>query len=48
MKLKCFILCDYNGLLEEALHMKYINESELGLLREWREDPESWTKKFEK
>jgi orotate phosphoribosyltransferase len=47
MKLKCFILCDYNVLLEEALHMKYINESELGLLREWREDPESWTKKFE-
>lgn len=35
-------LTNYDSLIEEALSSKYIQESELELLREWRFTPDTW------
>jgi orotate phosphoribosyltransferase len=35
-------LCDYNTLIEVALKHKYISESDLVSLQEWRESPSTW------
>lgn len=35
-------LSNYNAMLEVALETKYIKESDIETLREWRKDPESW------
>ncbi|HKK75091.1 MAG TPA: orotate phosphoribosyltransferase [Saprospiraceae bacterium] len=35
-------LTNYGVLVEQALRDQYINESELTLLKKWREAPESW------
>ncbi len=35
-------LSDYDAILDEALRIDYIDESELKTLQEWREHPESW------
>ena len=43
-KAKCNLvtISDYDHLIEEALKLGYINESDLGSLKEWREDPAKW------
>ncbi len=37
-------LTNYSTLIEIALEEKYINEDQLALLKEWRQDPENWLK----
>lgn len=37
-------LSDYDYLLETAQRTNYINASEAGILREWRQDPANWKK----
>ena len=37
-------LSNYETLLEQAIISKYIQESDLILLKEWRENPENWKK----
>ncbi|MEZ4936545.1 MAG: orotate phosphoribosyltransferase [Crocinitomicaceae bacterium] len=37
-------ISDYDHLIEEALKLGYINESDLESLKQWREDPENWKK----
>jgi orotate phosphoribosyltransferase len=39
-----FTLGDYEALIEQALSTKFINQEELVLLKEWREDPSKWKK----
>ena len=39
-----FTLGDYNTLIEQALDTKYINESDLILLKQWRSNPEKWNR----
>lgn len=36
-------LLTYNEMLEVASEIKYINETELEALQQWREDPAAWT-----
>lgn len=40
--LKFYTLSDYETLLEEALKKKYVTESQLITLQEWRKDPSVW------
>lgn len=35
-------LCNYDAILDEALAINYIDESELKTLQDWRKEPESW------
>ena len=35
-------LSTYNAVIEEALRIKYIDESEIAVLQEWRNDPAGW------
>ena len=37
-------LCDYNSLLPEAIKQKYINNEDLAILKQWRENPSNWKK----
>lgn len=37
-------LADYNIMLDAALADKYINESEVEVLKSWRKDPSNWNK----
>jgi orotate phosphoribosyltransferase len=37
-----YTLSNYDALLDEAVRSKYISESDLELLREWRFSPENW------
>ena len=37
-------LCDYNTLLPQAIESQYIEESDLSILKEWRENPSIWKK----
>ncbi|MFY9117742.1 MAG: orotate phosphoribosyltransferase [Dysgonamonadaceae bacterium] len=39
-------LCNYDAVLEEALRIDYIDELELKILQDWRQDPENWNKKM--
>jgi orotate phosphoribosyltransferase len=39
-----FTLGNYTTLIEQALSTKYIDESELSLLKKWRENPAKWNK----
>lgn len=36
-------LSDYSTMLDAALELNYIGEPEMETLKEWREDPSSWT-----
>jgi orotate phosphoribosyltransferase len=38
-------LSDYDFLLETAQRTNYINATEAGILREWRQDPANWKNK---
>ena len=37
-------LCDYNTLLPQAIESQYIEESDLSILKEWKENPSIWKK----
>ena len=37
-------LCDYNTLLPQAIESQYIEEADLSILKEWRENPSIWKK----
>ena len=37
-------LCDYETLLPQAIESQYIEESDLSILKEWRENPSIWKK----
>ena len=37
-------LSNYNHLIEEALNLDYVNESQISTLKQWREDPSLWGK----
>jgi len=39
------VLSDYDHLIEQALHLEYIKESELSLLKKWRSLPSEWKPK---
>jgi len=44
-KVKLISLCNYNIVLDEALKINYIDESEIKTLQEWRKDPANWSSK---
>ena len=35
-------LSNYNAVIEEAVRINYIKESDISILQEWRKDPASW------
>lgn len=37
-------LCDYNTLLPQAIESQYIEESDLAILKQWKENPSIWKK----
>jgi len=37
-------LCDYNTLLPQAIESQYIEQADLAILQEWRENPAIWKK----
>ena len=37
-------LCDYNHMLPQAVESNYITETEMSILKDWREDPSVWKK----
>ena len=39
---KVITLSNYNAMLEAALAIDYIKESDIETLKEWRQDPENW------
>ena len=39
-----FTLGDYNTLIDQALDTKYITNSDVEMLKEWREDPSKWNR----
>lgn len=41
-KVNLTTLCDYDAILEEALRINYINQSEIAILQGWRKDPANW------
>lgn len=41
-KVNLTTLCNYDAVLEEALKIDYIEESEIKTLQRWRKDPASW------
>lgn len=41
---KLITLSNYDILIEEAIAMGYVSNSDLNLLKEWRLDPENWKK----
>ncbi|GHT73863.1 orotate phosphoribosyltransferase [Bacteroidia bacterium] len=41
-KVKLTTLCNYDAILDEALKIDYIEESEIKTLQEWRKDPANW------
>ena len=44
MNLDYTSLCDYNTLLEQAIESKYIQKTDLEILKKWRQNPSSWGK----
>jgi len=43
-KVELTTLCNYDAVLEEALKINYINQSEISILQSWRKDPANWNK----
>ena len=41
-KVRLITLCNYDSILDEALKIDYIDESEIKILQEWRKDPANW------
>jgi orotate phosphoribosyltransferase len=44
-KVNLTTLCNYDAILDEALRIDYIDESEIKTLQEWRKDPSKWNPK---
>jgi len=44
-KVELTTLCDYNAILDEALRIDYIDQSEIAILQRWRKDPANWNPK---
>jgi len=44
-KVNWIALCNYDAILDEALKIDYIDESEIKTLQEWRKDPAHWNSK---
>ena len=42
-KVELTTLCDYNAILDEALRIDYIDQSEIAILQRWRKDPANWS-----
>ena len=36
-------LSDYDSLVQQAVESKYINESDVSLIKDWRRDPANWS-----
>ena len=43
-KVKLTTLCSYDAVLTEALATKFIDESDIDTLKEWRQNPSEWKK----
>lgn len=43
-KVELHTLSHYDAVIEEAVDSRYISESDLNMLREWRKDPANWGK----
>jgi len=41
-KVPLITLSNYNSVIEEALRINYISQSDIEILQEWRKDPENW------
>ena len=41
-KVELTTLCDYDAILDEALKIDYIDQSEIAILQRWRKDPANW------
>lgn len=41
-KVNLITLCNYDAILDEALKIDYIDESEIKTLQEWRKNPSEW------
>ena len=41
---KYMSLCDYNTLLPQAIQSQYVEETDLAILKQWRENPSIWKK----
>lgn len=37
-----YTLCDYDNMIKQALENNYINEKDVAVLNEWRENPAEW------
>ncbi len=44
-KVNLTTLCNYDAILDEALKIDYIDESEISILQQWRKDPANWNPK---
>jgi orotate phosphoribosyltransferase len=44
-KVNLISLCNYDAILDEALKIDYIDESEIKTLQEWRRNPSAWSPK---
>ncbi len=44
-KVNLTTLCDYDAILDEALKIDYIDESDIKTLQQWRKDPANWNAK---
>jgi len=44
-KVNLITLCNYDAILDEALKIDYIDESEIKTLQEWRKNPSKWSPK---
>jgi orotate phosphoribosyltransferase len=45
-KVKWTTLCNYDAILDEALKIDYIDETEIKTLQEWRRNPANWNPKI--
>ena len=42
LKVDLITLCNYDAILDEALKIDYIDQSEIAILQRWRKDPANW------
>ena len=40
-----YTLSNYNAVIEEALRTRYISDTDMAILKEWRKDPANWSPK---
>jgi len=44
-KVELTTLCNYDAILDQALKIDYIDQSEIAILQRWRKDPANWNPK---